>query len=217
MHTTRVLMAVSALIVVVAACGDDDDDASNTVVVAIGGTGPETGASSADADDDEPKDTRDYPSLAEVGRADFTHTIVAGDFLRSIADTYDVEIDDIVGANEWDDGRDHLLLPGDVIYLPADAVMPPETTTTTTAAATDGPVAPEYPDAPNVEWPQSDDPPVCTDPTGIQGVYTMQAGDTEDGLVAEFGISVDELNAENPGGISYESGEHVNVCTTWFE
>ena len=211
-------MAVAALFVVVAACGDDGDgDAGDTVVVALGGTTSD--ATDEDANDDnEPEDTRDYPSLEEVGRADFTHTIVAGDFLRSIADTYDVEIDDIVGANEWDDGRDHLLLPGDVIYLPADAVMPPETTTTTTtAAATDGPVAPDYPNAANVEWPQSDDPPVCTDATRIQGVYTMQAGDTEEGLVAEFGISADELNAENPGGISYESGEHVNVCTTWFE
>lgn len=130
--------ALLGLLALVSCSGDDESGSAPTVLVGAPGTdaGSTPSGEQSDEDDSEevseddsdggvPADTRDYPSRDEVGRASFTHTIVAGDFLRSIADRYEVEIDDIVGANEWDDGRDHLLLPDDVIYLPADAVDDP--------------------------------------------------------------------------------------------
>lgn len=114
------MIAVSALLLVLgaAASGDDDDDAA-PVNTTAGSVAASTDAPDSDSGENESSgNDDDVPTIDEVGRADFTHTIVAGDFLRSIADTYDVEIDDIVAANQWDDGRDHLLLPGDEIYLP---------------------------------------------------------------------------------------------------
>lgn len=101
-----------------------------TVVVGTGS--PDGGDDSADGDP---------VTFEEVGRASFTHTIVGGDFLRSIADTYDVEIDDIVAANRWQVGREHLLLPGDEISLPADAVEPPEKTESTVYQTEKAPTA----------------------------------------------------------------------------
>lgn len=46
------------------------------------------------------------------------YTIVAGDTLSGIADRAEVSVADIVTANGWSDGSDHLILPGDVIKLP---------------------------------------------------------------------------------------------------
>jgi LysM repeat protein len=123
-------------------------------------------------------DARQYPSLGEVGRADFTYTVVAGDFLASIADRYGVEIDDIVGANEWDDGREHLLLPGDEIYLPADAVAP------SAATVMDGePIAASVylPDMP------------CGASPGFFGSHQVRPGESLDSVAATFGVSTDEV------------------------
>jgi len=114
-----------------AACGGDDDTPSGSSTPTFGGVTVVVGTGSPDGGDDSADG--DPVTFEEVGRASFTHThtIVGGDFLRSIADTYDVEIDDIVAANRWQDGREHLLLPGDEIELQADAVEPPETTEST--------------------------------------------------------------------------------------
>jgi LysM repeat protein len=282
----RVLLLVPALLTVIASgCGDDDDgDSNDTVTVGIDGTGVEGVATDADesGDEDEPEDTRDYPSLADVGRADFTHTIVAGDFLRSIAETYDVEIDDIVGANEWDDGRDHLLLPGQEIYLPADAVMP-ATTEAPDGDDDDGAAVPDdasadpstvcnsgeltdsyehldagddtiedvaaqigvpadalhrvndpFPRPPDMPWiigvPCVDnwpervsfwdiiDGPVCPDGSH-KGSYEVADGDTAEAIAARFGVTIEELVAENevPEDVTApQAGDTIAVCESWF-
>lgn len=52
-----------------------------------------------------------------------TYTVVAGDTLSGIADRAAVGLDALVDANEWDDGIDHLIRPGDVIKLPDGATI----------------------------------------------------------------------------------------------
>jgi LysM repeat protein len=52
------------------------------------------------------------------------YTIVAGDTLSAIAARAGVSLSDLVDANGWPDGSDHLILPGDVIALPQGASAP---------------------------------------------------------------------------------------------
>jgi LysM repeat protein len=57
-----------------------------------------------------------------VGAAGYT--VVAGDTLSAIAGRAGVSLSDLVDANGWPDGSDHLILPGDVIALPQGARAP---------------------------------------------------------------------------------------------
>lgn len=52
------------------------------------------------------------------------HTVEAGDSLMAIAERYQISIEALVGFNGWGDGVDHVIVPGDVIALPPDAVLP---------------------------------------------------------------------------------------------
>lgn len=47
-----------------------------------------------------------------------TYTINAGDTLSDVAGRAGVSLTDLVAANGWSDGSDHLIIPGDVIKLP---------------------------------------------------------------------------------------------------
>ena len=202
-RSTR-LPAISVSLVLaasLAACGSDRED------TATGSTAPipasivaTTAPSQNTGDDDESNDNggeddgREYPTLDEVGRAEFTHTIVAGDFLRRIADTYGVEIDDIVGANEWEDGRDHLLLPGDEIYLPADATRP--TSTTVSAASGDDGDTEGGANGPSAGGEDLDN--VCA-AGQMADVYERGDGETIDEVASSFGITPSELQLANAG------------------
>jgi LysM repeat protein len=67
------------------------------------------------------------------------YTIQSGDALYSIADKYNTAIYDIVGCNQWQESLDHLILPGDIIYLPPDAHLTVVTTTTVAPPTTSKP------------------------------------------------------------------------------
>jgi LysM repeat protein len=130
------LVLVALLTLVFGACTDRDDDAAAGTSTSMIDSTPET--TSVDEPADEPENEPSDEPSDTIARASFTHTIVEGEFLRRIADTYEVEIDDIVAANGWSDGRDHLLLPGQEIFLPADATAP----TTTPPASESGDAEP---------------------------------------------------------------------------
>ena len=51
-----------------------------------------------------------------------TYVVDSGDTLSGIAAGYGVSLGELVGVNEWSDGSDHAIFPGDVIGLPDDAV-----------------------------------------------------------------------------------------------
>ncbi len=67
------------------------------------------------------------------------YTIEAGDTLSGIADRAGVSVADIVTANGWPDGSDHLILPGDVIKLPpgSSSVSPKSASPVTSPAKTE--------------------------------------------------------------------------------
>jgi LysM repeat protein len=185
----------------ISACGDDDDAGpASTSDGSVASTSVASTAGDEVGDDEQagPAEQRDIPSLEEVGRADFTYTIVAGDFLRSIADRYQVEIDDIVGANEWDDGRDHLLLPGDVIYLPADAEQPPETDATAAEQQSAGAAS------------STVDPSTVCQGGVMADTYQISEGDTVESVAARLGVSATDLRVANTG-VTFGTGGSVWV------
>ena len=51
-----------------------------------------------------------------------TYVVDSGDTLSGIAAGYGLSLSELVDANEWSDGSDHAIFPGDVIALPDDAV-----------------------------------------------------------------------------------------------
>ena len=51
-----------------------------------------------------------------------TYVVDAGDTLSGIAASYGLSLNELVEVNEWSDGANHAIFPGDVIALPGGAV-----------------------------------------------------------------------------------------------
>lgn len=72
-----------------------------------------------------------------------TYTIGTGDTLSSIASRSGISLADLIAANGWADGTDHLIVPGDVIALPAGAsALSPRQPASDAAPAKTGSAAP---------------------------------------------------------------------------
>ncbi|MFV0307009.1 MAG: LysM peptidoglycan-binding domain-containing protein, partial [Desertimonas sp.] len=57
-----------------------------------------------------------------VEATETTHTVVEGDTLFGIAAEAGVTVDALIEANGWEDGVDHVIIPGDVVVLPGGSV-----------------------------------------------------------------------------------------------
>lgn len=60
-----------------------------------------------------------------------THVVQTGDSLAGIALLYRTTIADVAALNEWPEGIDHVLLPGEVLAIPGPGCLPLRPTTTT--------------------------------------------------------------------------------------
>lgn len=58
------------------------------------------------------------PSSSSPSATTSTYVVVAGDTLIGIADEAGVSLEELVAANDWDDGESHIIRPGDVVQLP---------------------------------------------------------------------------------------------------
>lgn len=58
------------------------------------------------------------PSSSSPSATTSTYVVVAGDTLIGIADEAGVTLEELVAANDWDDGESHIIRPGDVVQLP---------------------------------------------------------------------------------------------------
>ena len=62
------------------------------------------------------------PAGSSPGGPTNTYVVDAGDTLSGIAAGYGLSLSELVEVNEWTDGSNHAIFPGDVIALPDDAV-----------------------------------------------------------------------------------------------
>lgn len=108
------------------------------------------------------------------------YTIQSGDFLAKIAQQFGVTIDEIVQYNEWEDGINHLLIPGQDIRIPGGATQQVDPAGgTTTIPITGGEVT-------------------TTSVAAVEGAtYTVEAGDFLAGIADKFDTTVDAIVAAN--------------------
>jgi hypothetical protein len=64
------------------------------------------------------------------------YPVGAGDSLASIARRYRISVDTLVAYNQWTDGVDHVLVPGDIVLIPPFVTDAESSATTTTSIVT---------------------------------------------------------------------------------
>ncbi len=154
----------------------DDDSAPEATAFA---TVPTTTAAlatelSATSPSTVPTPTTTIPPGPQFSDEEQIYTIEAGDSMFRIASLHGIEADVLVAYNEWADGIEHVLIPGETVRIPPDSLIPASATTTVpgnVVAADDG--------------------------SGTSCIYTIAAGDNPSRIAERFGISVADLQGAN--------------------
>jgi LysM repeat protein len=125
-----------------------------------------------------------------------TYEIKSGDGLGAIAARYDITLEQLINYNQFPDGAAQLILPGQVIKIPPDALVPGTATPTETETDTGG-------DTPTETEDTADEPVTGDDcPTS----YVIKDGDTVRSRVADqFGITFQEMDAANANTPGYQN------------
>ena len=134
-----------------------------------------------------------------------SYTIQSGDSLGAIASRYDITLDQLVNYNQFPGGSGELILPGDVIKIPPDALVPG--TATETADPAPDPGTDTGTDTGGEET-TADEP-----ATGDGCTHTIVAGENPTKVANQYDITVDELRAANPGGVmdTFLVGATLNI------
>jgi len=140
------------------------------------------------------------------------YEVQSGDFLGGIANDYGIPPESIANFNQWDNGVEHMLHPGDVINIPPGAQVPD-----TADAQADEEDSSSDDESADTEAEQEevdpDDPPRCSDGTR-QGTYTIEAGDIPAQVAESLDVTVDQLNEANantPGYSAFIVGADILV------
>lgn len=213
------LCAVAAVGLAVSACGDNTESAGTSTTITIEATSyvtrvPVTTTTAAPTTDASP---------GEQAATEQLYTVQSGDFFSRIAERYGISVEELVNYNQFPDGAEHVLVPGDTIKIPPGADVPGEdgVTTDPPTEPTDRPTVPTdsttQPTQPPTQpttgptQPPSEDtgpPAPTTDAPGncAPGSYTVQEGDTTRiGVAEKFDVSVEAMDAANAGTEGYES------------
>jgi LysM repeat protein len=139
------------------------------------------------------------PNPGDTVEVEQTYTVVFGDYLIGIAKKFGVEATEVASYNEWPEGLNHPLNPGDIVRIPPGGKVPGE------SGESDTPTT------------DSDGTPTST-PSAAQttttlaggacppGEYEITAEDTTRIAVAnKFDITVEELDAANAGTVGYSA------------
>jgi LysM repeat protein len=185
-RSVAALVAAGSLLAI-AACADPDDTNEAATTLAT--------MSTSNVQTIPPTLPPTTPGPGAVSQTDLDYEVKAGDFLSGIATRYKVKIDDIVAYNEWADGTNHPLYPGDVIRIPPGYTVPDESATTTTAATET-----TEDDGDTGEGDDTDEsttsPPSTVD-TSAGGSYTVVANDYLGGIAEKVNSTIDAIVEAN--------------------
>lgn len=178
----RPLIAVAAALALVgiAACADPDNssDSSATTVAIV---------TQADTQTIPPTSSTLPPGPGEVVNQALDYEVKSGDTLYGLASRYKVDVNALVSYNDWAEGLQHALHPGDHINIPPGYTIPAETTTTTAATgSTDA----------SGSTPAGTETSTTIDTTQ-GGTWVIKSGDTLIGIAKKVGSTVDAIVAAN--------------------
>jgi|EndMetStandDraft_3_1072993.scaffolds.fasta_scaffold329361_1 LysM repeat protein len=198
-RSVAALVAAGSLLAI-AGCADPDDttDAATTVATL-------TTANVQTIPPTAPPTTAGPGAVSQIA---LDYEIKAGDYLSGIAARYKVKLDDLIAFNDWADGTNHPINPGEIIKIPPGYTVPDESATTTTAAT-------ETTDGDTGEGGDSTTSPPTTVDTAGGGTYTVVANDYLQGIAEKVGSTVDAIVEANgwPEGAAHvlQPGEKIKI------
>lgn len=133
-----------------------------------------------------------------------SYEIQGGDSLGRIAALYDITLEQLINYNQFADGANQLILPGQTIKIPPDALVPGTATDTDTGGDTD-------PGTDSGGDDGDDDGDTGTD--GVACTHEIVAGENPTKVANQYDISTDDLYAANPGGVmdTFLVGATLNI------
>lgn len=182
-RSVAALVAAGSLLAI-AACADPDDTTEAGTTLAT--------LTTANVQTIPPTEPPTTVGPGGVSQVDTEYTVQAGDYLSSIANRYKVKLEDLVAYNDWADGANHALYPGDIIKIPPGFTVPDESATSTTAAGTETTGG----DTGEGGGESTTSPPTTVDTSG-GGSYTVVAGDYLSGIAKKVGSTVEAIVEAN--------------------
>lgn len=133
-----------------------------------------------------------------------SYEIQAGDSLGRIASLHDITLEQLINYNEFPDGAQQLILPGDVIRIPPDALVPGTGTATETETAGETETGTET---------EAETETAEATETGVGCTHTIADGEFPNRVANQYDITTEELYAANPGGVmdTFLVGATLNI------
>lgn len=126
------------------------------------------------------------PEVGTRSPVEQTYTIQPNDGLGKIAALYDITLEQLINYNQFANGADTVILPGQQIKIPPDALVPGTVVDTATDTGTGTGTGTD----------------TGTDTAPGEGcTHTIVKDEFPNKVARDYGISVDELYAANPGGV----------------
>jgi LysM repeat protein len=189
-----------AFAVALSACGDDGGTTQPSIIIQpstfstiVSTTGPPAAASAGGA-----------PAGGTVAGTQ-VYEVQSNDFLSGIANDYGIPPESIANFNQWDDGLEHAIHPGDQINIPPGAQVPdPEDEEDEEDSSDDEDTQDdsEDEDAQTEETRDPDEEPRCADGSR-QGTYTIEVGDIPAAVAESLDVTVDQLDEANANTAGY--------------
>lgn len=209
------------LVAALGACGDDDDGTAGLSSIVIQPTSFVTQPSTTTAQAGSGAVTSDETRATGTQ----VYTVDSGDFLSGIAADYDVALDELVAINDWPEGVEHRIDPGDSVIIPPGALTEEARLA---AGEEEDEESDEDEDAEDedAEAEDEDEETETTEDDGtplderrcpdgeLQGTYTIEQGDIPARVANSLGVTLDELeeaNANTPGYRNFIVGVEILV------
>jgi LysM repeat protein len=132
------------------------------------------------------------------------YEVQSGDFLSGIADDYGIPPESIAAFNDWEEGINHAIHPGQTINIPPGAQVPDPDEDEDDSDSDDDEDTQEESSDDETEETQDLDDPRCADGSR-QGTYTIEAGDIPANVARGLDVTVDQLNEANANTPGYRA------------
>ena len=153
------------------------------------------------------------PQTDEEGRSTQPqeYTVQAGDAVSVIAGRFGITMEELANFNEWPNGINQAIFPGDVIGIPPGALIPGSTDAAPSAPADDTSTPADDATTPGAV-------PETTlagaDGACVPGTHVIVAGDIPNRVATQYDITLEQLqaaNAGNPAMTQFIVGQELRI------